>query len=199
MVGDPVSTAWQDPLSGQAEPEIEVHIGQSLAKVAAGNAWAAVAEMERLHASHPSDPVVRRYLAAFLLAAADQSRSMTAAGLLVVTSERQLAACESAGQRILDLDVAEFADDARHLVELAADGRVWAWRDRQVSVVHLMTAAALGLAVVVLGGVAQSIPLVAGGIVLGAAGIVWVVLGGRRRAWRRSAKAGPLSRRGLPD
>ncbi|GAB3908466.1 hypothetical protein GCM10029964_108280 [Kibdelosporangium lantanae] len=73
MLGDPVSHAWQEPL-GQWGDIPMIHIGRAQARVADGNAWAAVAEMERLHANEPDNPVVARYLAAFLLAAADQSR-----------------------------------------------------------------------------------------------------------------------------
>lgn len=227
MLCDPVSRAWQEPLGQWGDDEclkavdtllaqgdhdgvtallrdapdtLLIHIGRAQARVAAGNAWAAVAEMERLHASEPDDPVVARYLAAFLLAAADQSRGMTGDGLLVVTNERQLAACETAGYRILDLDVpAELRAAGQHLVEMAAEGRVWTWRNRRATVVLLAAAMAAGMAAVVAGGVTENIALVVAGIVVGAGLAAWLLLRNRRPAWRMTAEKAVIRRPGLAD
>jgi hypothetical protein len=226
--GDPISTAWQEPLAQwgddhrlpavdamiaqgdhrgvvdllRADPTDDpvVHIGLARARVVAGNAWTAVAEMERLYANDPDNPVVARYLAACLLAAADQSRDVTRDGLLVVTNERQLAACESAGYRILDLDIPEDLTAAgQHLVDLATTGRVWTWRDRQLTVVRLVAAMGVGLAAVVVGGAAQSVPLVVFGIVMGAVLAAWLVLRDRRPAWWMKAEKAVVWRHGLAD
>jgi hypothetical protein len=227
VLGDPVSTAWQEPLARWsaderlpsvdamiaqrnhegvaqllAEPSTDpvVHIGLAQARVAAGNAWRAVADLERLHANDPDNPVVARYLAAVLLAAADESRAMTSDGRLVVANERQLAAVETAGYRILDLDVpAELTAAGRHLVEKAEAGKVWRWRDRQVTLVQLFAALAAGLGVVVVGGVARNVPLVVVGILAGAALAAWLVLRNRRPVWRMTADKAVLWRPGLAD
>jgi hypothetical protein len=227
VLGDAVSRAWQEPLGQWGDDECLgvvdtllaqgdhdrvfallkdapdtplIHIGRAQARVAADRAWAAVADMERLHASEPDNPVVARYLAAFLLAAADQSRGMTRDGRLVVTNERQLAACETAGYRILDLDVpAELLAAGQHLVELAAEGRVWTWRNQRSTVVRLVAAMVAGMAAVVVGGVTENIVLVVAGIVVGAGLVAWLVLWNRRPAWRTTAEEAVIRRPGLAD
>jgi hypothetical protein len=185
----------------QADPtDIGVQIGLMQTEVGAGHAWNAVAQLERLHVDRP-DEVVRRYLSAFLLAAADQSRGMTRDERLVVTAAAQVAACESVGTRLLALGLPEYEPHARHLIELAAAGREWAWSDRPIATVHLLAVMVAGLAVAVVGGLAQSIPVVVAGVVLGAAVVAWIVLARRRQAWRTWAdRFGPvLWRHGLAD
>ncbi|GAB3908463.1 hypothetical protein GCM10029964_108270 [Kibdelosporangium lantanae] len=125
---------------------------------------------------------------------------MTADGRLVVTNERQLAACETAGYRILDLDVpADLLAAGQHLVELAAQGRVWTWRNRRSTVVRLVVAMVVGMAAVVAGGITENIALVVGGIVVGAGLVAWLVLRNRRPAWRMAAAEAVVRRPGLAD
>ncbi len=165
-------------------------LGLSQALVASGQAEAAAAELERVYGT-PTDPVLRYYLASTWCSVAEQARGRTRDEVLVFTSEDQLATCESAARRILDLDVddAELHRGAQRLLSEVAAGRRWQWRPEGLAVSLAVLSVSLGLILVAVGGLSGNVPLILLGIVLGSGLLYVIVVRFRRQEWRTRADA----------
>jgi len=190
-----------------------VRIGLAQARIARGDAWSAT---ERLGAIveegappdaqraglPPGHPVSRYYLAAALLAAADQVRGRTRDEVPVFTHARQLDLCAGLATRALALrvDAAEVNTQARRLLDEVAAGRRWTWDSPSIPVYAVLSVLG-GLGVVVAGGLLGSVALVIAGVAFGPGMICWLVITYRREAWRRTAeRLAPLIwRRGVAD
>ncbi|MGQ0840468.1 hypothetical protein [Actinokineospora sp.] len=177
-------------------------LGLSQARVAGGDAAGAAADLERRFAA-PTNPVLRYYLASTWCSVSEQVRSRTGDDVLVITSETQLATCEHAARRILDLDVGddELRRGAELLLEEVTAGRRWRWQPEGIAVSLALLAVSLGLVVVAVGGVVGSVPLVAAGVLLGSALLFLIVLRFRRQSWRSRADslASRIAREGPGD
>jgi hypothetical protein len=186
-----------------------ITIGLAQTMVAAGDPWSAVADLDRLdrslsldHDCHTLRQVVRYYLAAALLAAADNARSQLEGEPPVITSRRQLDVCAHIAHRVLELDAgcAELTEQARRLLDQVAEGSGWTW-DRRPAALYGALTVIIGLGTVISGGVLGSVAMVLAGVAIGPTLIFWTVLGYRRESWRRTAEAvAPrVWRRGIPD
>lgn len=195
---------------GGDHPLITISLAQ--ATIAAGDPWSAVAELDRLdrslapaspeHGCHTLRQAVRYYLAAALLAAADNARSLIEGEPPVITSRRQLDVCAHVAHRVLELDVScqNLTDQARRLLDKVADGRQWTWDRRPAAVCGALTVVT-GLGTVITGGLLGSVAMVLAGVAIGPTLIFWTVLGYRRESWRRTAEqvAPRVWRRGIAD
>ena len=132
------------------------------------------------------DPVTRYYLATTLHAVAEQCRSVTREDVLVITTPHQLAICEDAAIRILDLDTddEELNRGAERLLAEVNAGRRWRWRQPVVAEGLAVSIVVFGVAGVVTGGLGGSVALVVASIVLGAVLLFLVVLRYRRQVWQ---------------
>ncbi|MCG8920120.1 hypothetical protein L6E12_30550 [Actinokineospora sp. PR83] len=170
-------------------------LGLSQARVAGGDAEAAAAELEQAFGTE-ADPVLRYYLASTWCSVADQVRGRTGDGgddgVLAFTDERQLAVCEDAAHRILELDVAdeELRRAAQRLLSEVRAGRRYRWRPEGIAVSLLVLAVSLGLTIVAIGGLSGSPPLVVAGIVTGSVLLYLIVVRFRRQTWREKPARG---------
>ncbi|PWW55518.1 tetratricopeptide repeat protein [Actinokineospora spheciospongiae] len=168
-------------------------LGLSQARVASGDAEAAAAELEQAFGTE-ADPVLRYYLASTWCSAADQVRGRTGDGgdVLAFTDERQLAVCEDAAHRIVELDVAdeELRRAAQRLLSEVRAGRRYRWRPEGIAVSLLVLAVSLGLTLVAIGGLSGSPPLVVAGIVTGSVLLYLIVVRFRRQTWREKPARG---------
>ncbi|HEU5108988.1 MAG TPA: hypothetical protein VFT95_10580, partial [Micromonosporaceae bacterium] len=122
---------------------------------------------------------------------AEQCRSQTAEETLVITSAHQLATCERAARRILELDVDddELVRGALRLRAEVIAGRRWSWAPEGVALSLTVLVISLGLTTVVAGGALDSVGLVIAGVLTGAILLGLVVLRFRRQAWQLRAEA----------
>ncbi|SDC51024.1 tetratricopeptide repeat protein [Actinokineospora iranica] len=164
-------------------------LGLSQAKVAGSDAVAAAEDLERVYGGS-DDPVLRYYLASTWCSVADQARHRAGDETLVFTSEGQLALCEHAARRILELDVddRELRRGAERLLAEVRSGRRWHWRPEGIAVSLAVLAVSFGLTLVAIGGVTGSVPLVIAGIVVGSALLYLIVVRFRRQSWRARAE-----------
>ncbi|HVK19823.1 MAG TPA: tetratricopeptide repeat protein [Actinokineospora sp.] len=167
---------------------IMAHLGLAQARVAAGDAAGAAADLEDRFGGSP-DPVLRYYLASTWCSVSEQVRSRTADEALVITSETQLQICESAARRIIELDVAdlELRRGAELLLDEVAVGRRWQWRPEGIAVSLAVLAVSLGLILVAVGGLAGNVALVVMGVLLGSGLLYLIVVKFRRQNWRTRA------------
>lgn len=172
-------------------------LGRSQALVAGGDAGAAAEELERRYAGS-TDPVLRYYLASTWCSVAEQARARTGDDVLVFTSADQVAVCERAARRIIDLDVAdpELRRGAQRLMAEVASARRWRWEPEGIAVSLAVLAASLGFLLVAMGGLAGNVGLVVLGVLLGGALLGVIVLRFRRQNWRVLADRRSRARRG---
>ncbi|OLR91244.1 tetratricopeptide repeat protein [Actinokineospora bangkokensis] len=176
---------------GQAPGDRLALLGLSQAHVANGEALAAAEELERLHGGDP-DPVLRYYLASTWCSVADQARAAApgeraeAGATGAFTTAEQVATCERAARRILDLDVddEELRRTAERLLAEVDTARRYRWQPEGIAVSLAVLAASLGLTLVAIGGVSGSVALVVAGIVTGSALLYLIVVRFRRPGWR---------------
>lgn len=173
-------------------------LGRSQALVAGGDAGAAAEELERRYAGS-TDPVLRYYLASTWCSVAEQARARTGDDVLVFTSADQVAVCERAARRIIDLDVAdpELRRGAQRLMAEVASARRWRWEPEGIAVSLAVLAASLGFLLVAMGGLAGNVGLVVLGVLLGGVLLGVIVLRFRRQSWRVLADRRARARRGI--
>ncbi|HSV64458.1 MAG TPA: tetratricopeptide repeat protein [Mycobacteriales bacterium] len=159
-------------------------LGLLNARIVAGEAAAAAADLEELVAKRPDDNACRFYLANAWYAAALQARSRTGEGQPGVISPAQAELCERAARRILDLRTAdpELVPLAERLLAEGLAGRTWVWERGALAAGLGAAAATLGLAGVVYGGLAGNVPVVVAAAVGGALALLGIVLRYRREA-----------------
>jgi tetratricopeptide (TPR) repeat protein len=166
-------------------------LGTSQVLVAEGKAASAIADLERLAAQRPGDPVVRYYLASTWCSVAEQCRSQTADDELVITSEHQLRICERAARRILALGIEdeELVRGARRLLAEVVASRRWSWAPEGIAASLAVLVMSLGLTMVVAGGALNSVGLVVAGVLLPGGLLYLIVLRFRRQAWQQRAES----------
>jgi tetratricopeptide (TPR) repeat protein len=171
-------------------------LGRSQALVVGGEAKAAAGELEGWF-SGTADPVLRYYLASTWCSVADQARTRTGEDVLVFTSAEQVAECERAAKRIIDLDVgdAELRRGAQRLMVEVASARRWRWEPEGIAVSLAVLAVSLGFLLVAMGGLAGNVGLVAVGVLAGGALLALIVLRFRRQNWRVLAEQRARTRR----
>lgn len=160
-------------------------LGLLYARVVAGEARAAAEDLEALVASQPDDQVLRYYLASAWYAVIEQTGGAPTGGAPVLTPQ-QVASCEYAARRILELQAGDPGLDAAArwvLAELPA-GRGWAWEQAEVAAVLAVAVVAFGIAAVVVGGLAGQVLVVVAGAVVGALALLGIVLRYRREVLR---------------
>ncbi|TDP97728.1 tetratricopeptide repeat protein [Labedaea rhizosphaerae] len=165
-------------------------IAVSQLRVAAGEAASAVDELEKLVAAHPDDPVARYYLASTLYSVTEQVRSQTGDERLVMTTERQLAICTHAAERILQLHVddRELNRGARLLQAEIAALRRWTWIRPVVAEALAIVIVVCGVAGAIAGGMTGSVPVVVLSVLAGGGLLFAVVQRFRRQVWRLQAE-----------
>ena len=165
-------------------------IAVSQLRVAAGEAASAVDELEKLVQADPGDPVARYYLASTLFSVTEQVRSQTGDERLVMTSERQLAICAHAAQRILELGVddRELNRGALLLQAEIAALRRWTWIRPVMAEALAVVIVVCGVAGAIAGGMTGSVPVVVLSVLLGGGLLFAVVQRFRRQVWRLQAE-----------
>ncbi|AEK47413.1 hypothetical protein [Amycolatopsis mediterranei] len=150
----------------------------------------AVGQLEQELAQRPGDPELRQRLAWALKQRVEDSLSVTVYDVRVITTAKQREICRDAATRIPQLaphdqQLAVFAAD---LADDLNTGDTWTWQSKPVALTLGICAAAVGLALVLVGAFADTIPLIVAAAVLSSAALAGVVLAFRRQQWQVSAK-----------
>jgi predicted Zn-dependent protease len=164
-------------------------LGLSLVRAATGQAETAVAELDVLARTRKGDPVIGYYLAVALLARTVEVRTETGDGRLLIGDAKQLEQCEQLSRRVAvtGTDDVELLAAARSLLEEVQHGQVWIWTAPQPVAVLGGVAALFGVVPIIVGGLLGSWPLVAAGLVIGAAAVFYAVYQYRRQRWQLQA------------
>jgi hypothetical protein len=151
------------------------------------------AEVQRLHQkllARPDDGELRGRLAWAIKRMTEQSIAITVYQVHVITSERQRELCREAATRILELAPwdAELTAFATNLLDEVDRGGRWTWEKKAVAYTVAACVVAVGLALVLVGGLVGNIPLIVVAALLSSAALAATVLRFRRETWRIAAR-----------
>lgn len=155
-----------------------------------GDRLADVSRLETELVTRPDDTDLKDRLAVELVALTVDVRSLTRDRIPVFTSARQREFCGYAAARLIDLGVGGEAvqTTAKTLQSEIRAGEKWMWRNRRFSLLLMVVIVVAGLAIVVMGALAGSVPVVVAAGALGSAGLAAVVFARRKQRWQIDAE-----------
>jgi hypothetical protein len=151
------------------------------------------AAVQRLHQEllvRPDDGDLRGQLAWAIRRMIEESLAVTVYQVHVIASERQRELCREAATRILELAPwdQELKAFATNLLDEVDRGGRWTWENKAVAYTLAACVVAIGLALVLVGGLVANIPLIVIAALLSSAALAGTVLRFRRQTWRIAAR-----------